>query len=133
MRERLIALLKSKSCWNNDCPDKGCEQCNYIEIPDEAAEQIADTILADGWIRPPCKIGDTVYVVKHYFSYTQEYEVRGFHLGEFPTLNGSKRNSYLICYHKTSGALKHIFIKDIGKTVFLTKEEAEAKLKEGAE
>lgn len=35
----------------------------------------------------------------------------------------------MICYHKISGALKHIFIKDIGKTVFLTREDAERALK----
>lgn len=27
------------------------------------AKEIADAILADGWIRPPCKAGDTVYVI----------------------------------------------------------------------
>lgn len=25
------------------------------------AEVIADELLADGWIRPPCKVGDTLY------------------------------------------------------------------------
>ena len=112
MCEKLIDLIKAR-----------------IENKTWCVSDLAEYLIANGVVVPPCKIGDKVYVVKHYFSHKQEYEVRGFHLGEFPTLNGSKRNSYLICYHKISGALKHIFIKDIGKTVFLTREDAERALK----
>lgn len=84
------------------------------------------------FIELPCAVGDTVYVTKPYFSYIQEYEVKGFHLGEFPTLNGHARNPYLICYHKPSGMLKHISISDFGKTAFFSKDEAKKALKGGA-
>lgn len=50
MRERLAQLLRSKSCWNNDCPEGGCEKCDYIGINDETAEQIADYLIANGVI-----------------------------------------------------------------------------------
>lgn len=93
------------------------------------AEVIADYLIENGVVVLPCKVGDVVYVVKPYFSSIQEYQVRGYHLGEFPTLNGHKRKSYLICYHKASSALKHLPIDEIGKTVFFNREDAEAKLK----
>lgn len=63
MRERLAQLLRSKSCWNNDCPEGGCEKCDYIGINDETAEQIADYLIANGVVVPPCKVGDRVYMV----------------------------------------------------------------------
>lgn len=113
MRERLIELIQTSV--------GGCAR--------HRAEVIADGLIDSGVILPPCKVGDVVYVVKPYFSFIQEYQVRGYHLGEFPTLNGHKRKSYLICYHKASSALKHLPIDEIGKTVFLSKEEAEKTLK----
>lgn len=63
MRERLAELLKSKSCWNNDCPEGGCEKCDYIGINDETAEQIADYLIANGVVVMPCKVGDIVYLI----------------------------------------------------------------------
>lgn len=119
MRDRLIELCREA-------------QTKYLEEEPPVGDfgkYLADHLLANGVIVPPCKVGDVVYVVKPCFSYIAEYEVRGFHFGEFPTLNGHKRNPYLIGYFKTSGMLKHIFIKDIGKTVFLTREEAERTLR----
>ena len=133
MRERLIELIANMVCddYSPTCDEWQPHDCGICYANSCHIGDLADRILADGWIRPPCKVGDTVYVVKPYFSYISEYEVRGFHLGEFPTLSGNKRNPYLVGYFKTSGMLKHIFIKDIGKTVFLTREEAERALKEG--
>lgn len=63
MRDRLIELLKSKSCRENLCMGENCADCEYIAIFEGDGEKIADYILADGWIRPPCKVGQTVYVV----------------------------------------------------------------------
>ena len=79
----------------------------------------------------PCNVGDTVYsVLKSGSIYSAQ--VVGFHLGKFPTLNGHKRNEYLICY--TNHFLRRIDIAQIGKTVFFTEAEAEeavAKMKGG--
>lgn len=129
MRERLIQLLSDEICPSPLLCDKNCK---YAHSGNCYADRVADHLLANGVILPPCKVGDVVYVVKPYFSFIQEYQVRGYHLGEFPTLNGHKRKSYLICYHKASSALKHLPIDEIGKTVFFNREEAEAKLKGGA-
>ena len=121
MRERLIELLRDTFNYT-----KGV----CIDF-DEAVEINADYLLENGVVVLPCKVGDVVYVVKPYFSSIQEYQVRGYHLGEFPTLNGHKRKSYLICYHKASSALKHLPIDEIGKTVFFTREDAEKALEGG--
>lgn len=50
MRERLISLIKDSLFKHID---KSCL----------LAENIADDLLADGWIRPPCKVGDKIYKV----------------------------------------------------------------------
>ena len=79
----------------------------------KAIKQIADYLLANGVIVPPCKVGDKVY------------------MGDFPNIRGCiKRGQYLIVHHETVNMTSHINFKEIGKTVFFTKEEAEAKLKE---
>lgn len=122
MRERLIELI----C---DAPI-GMDGVTLLQDHNvDEIYKIADYLLANGVILPPCKVGDVVYVVKPYVSSIQEYQVRGYRLGEFPTLNGHKRKPYLICYHKASSALKYLPIDEIGKTVFLTREDTEAKLK----
>ena len=94
-------------------------------------DDIADYLLANGVIVPPCKVGDKVYEVLPKANIVRENDVVGFHLGKFPTLRGHKRKEYLVCY--STYCLTHIDIDSIGKTVFLSKEEAEKKLKEGAE
>lgn len=48
MRDRLIELIESARYWGSG-----------------TSAEIADKILADGWMRPPCKVGDVVYFVKH--------------------------------------------------------------------
>lgn len=93
-------------------------------------ERTADHLLANGVIVPPCKVGDTVYKITPNYLFIKDYEVVGFHLGEFPTVNRHKRKPYLVSYDKTSRFLNHITLDEIGKTVFLTREEAEAALAE---
>ena len=49
-----------------------------ISVPpreSEWAEVIADELLADGWMRPPCKVGQTVYQTQPTRNRVQEYEV----------------------------------------------------------
>ena len=52
-------------------------------------------------------------------------------MGDFPNIRGCiKRGQYLIVHHETVNMTSHINFKEIGKTVFFTREEAEQKLKE---
>lgn len=90
---------------------------------EELDEKLADHLLANGVIVPPCKVGQTVYVVSRYYGgLWRIHECRVFELTIYE---------------------KHIFmrlvdrdynfgmeISEIGKTVFLTKELAEKALAE---
>lgn len=78
-----------------------------------------DQLIADGWIRPPCKVGDDVYWID-----TETNEIKC-----------EKNDIKAICYYG-EGKFKVIVSdentpEDIGtKWCMLTKEEAEEKLKE---
>ena len=88
----------------------------------KAIEEIADHLLANGVVVPPCKVGARVYSIacgKIYewdiASYTVDLEGKSFLNVAFMGANCLYRNTYRI--------------EDIGETVFLTREEAEAKLR----
>ena len=95
----------------------------------EWAEHFADHLLADGWIRPPCKVGDTVYKVVNDKRVKRPYECKvvGCWFSEDENCN----NAHLVRY--VNGVFDCSFsvpFTDFGKTVFLTEEEAEQALKE---
>lgn len=77
-------------------------------------DQFADYLLANGVIVPPCKVGDTVY------------ETDGIRIYELTILDISLHKNKP--YYETDGV---DFDDDaIGKSIFLTKEEAEKALEE---
>jgi hypothetical protein len=141
-RDRLIELFKEMDKdFGITCPnintDKNCKGCKYqirgAFIDCNYLERKVDYLLANGVIVPPCKVGDTIYkniLFKDGHGDTVPQSVVGFHLGKFPHIRGRERKQYIIVYHEVVNTISHIDIKQIGKTVFLTKEEAEQKLKE---
>ena len=70
MRDRLIELLKLPS---NCMPHAKCESCGLNGGC--SVQRQADKILADGWMRPHCKVGDKVYVVYKGGEYYWQAEV----------------------------------------------------------
>ena len=62
-RQRLVELLKRKSCWYNEC-EIGCDKCEYVGICDNDIERIADYLLDNGVIVPPVKVGDKFYRIE---------------------------------------------------------------------
>ena len=78
---------------------------------------LADHLIANGVILPPCKVGDKLYITTSISKEIVESVVLGVWMAEdnisILTIHGSIHNNSL------------------GKTVFLTKEEAEAALKGG--
>ena len=94
------------------------------------SEFVADYLLANGVIVPPCKVGQTVYIIEN-----------GDMLDIEPSVCSVVEDEpYEMCYGTTqSGELKWLYLvletgndfydTDIGKTVFLTKEAAEEALK----
>ena len=119
MSDRLIELFKgfnivcSKGCLKFDC-----KNCCY--------GQLADYLLANGVIVPPCKVGDTVYRVV-----TMGTGVTFKKVG-FNTYRAKEQTikHFIRCVTVTKNNFFDV-IENFGKTVFLTREEAEAKLKEG--
>lgn len=103
MRERLIELLR---------------QSGITWYP----SKVADYLLENGIIVPPCKVGDTVYCIIKGFSGVMRGRVCSFILTDKKTtihcaIDGYFGQDFPYC--------------EFGKTVFLIKEEAEKALKGG--
>lgn len=77
-------------------------------------------------LRLPCKVGDTVYAFLSTCNYFTECQINKIELK--PTLYGN--TCYFLEPIGHRGCLYRCFEDEFGKTVFLTKEEAEVKLKE---
>ena len=106
-REKFIELVdKAKEEYANDITDH--TETDYI----------VETLFNNGAILPPCKVGDKVYRIAKDGKTIVEERIGEMHL-EFTIEDGTG-------WHNTW------WLKDynIGVTTFLTKEEAEAKLKE---
>lgn len=76
-------------------------------------------------IVPPVNVGQTVYKINGVSS--REYEVDYFDI-----FKGSSNFTFKIHLDSKNWS-DYVFIEDFGKTVFLTKEEAEKALRGGAE
>ena len=112
MRDRLIELLKDPIPVIRGLKIFGESRMSAVD-----AERYADHLLANGVIVPPCKVGDTVYTILRgkIFCYTVlEYSVRG------------KCGSV---YAENDRDFLDFPFAELGKNVFLTREEAEQALK----
>ena len=121
-RDRLLNKLKKAK---TNCLIKeggGCLACTYRGQADCTLENLADDLLADGVIVPPCKVGDTVYTIfKGDIKALKVTCAKTEESAEFVYRFYDARNKFLNMPFSD---------RSIGKTVFLTKEEAEEKLKE---
>ena len=110
MRDRLIEILKVPI---------------YPKIGVDPAEVVADYLLANGVIVPPCKVGDTVYEVNTKYPnapYVNRYIVIAFHITSGKNILGHKKPSHAVVGVDYLPSLsKRIYLDDFGKTVFLTK------------
>lgn len=106
-RDRLIELIKAGIYGNID---------DGFDGPVLNCENVADYLLANGVIVPPCKVGDKLYITASISKEIVETVVIGMWIIE---------DSFsILTIHGT------IINNSLGDTVFLTKEEAEEKLKE---
>lgn len=119
-RERLIDLIKHDNCPN---PYHCSYKCKYVELIDCHPARLADCILADGWIRPPVRIGQQAYTIIGQKNYPAEWEVVGIFKSQdtytftmFRLINGKYEES------------RSFTEEAIGMIVFLTKEEAKKAL-----
>lgn len=107
MRDRLIELLKVPI---------------YPHLDADPAEVVADYLLANGVIVPPCKVGDAVYVIYDNKVIKGKADALDIVVEEGSTeyVVGAK----FFCQISMCKGFA------FGRNVFLTKEDAEAKLKE---
>lgn len=128
MRDRLIGLIKK------------------IVHP-YFAQAIADEVLEDGWVRLPCKVGDTVYQPSYKFTKCSAYDYAPrfiedssccgcgakcdsvkepyIYEGTVVSIRITKEQNFLdVSFQEKFDSSSFI----LGKTVFLTREEAEQAL-----
>lgn len=129
MRERLVELINQA---NKKCASTTkCEDCCAADTGDQPDDylkyNIADHLLANGVIVPPCKVGDTVYYINlynHIMLYKHEvYEA------EVVRLVVTRYGVSPVIRVKSVYSTYEIPGVEFGKNVFLTREEAEQALK----
>lgn len=83
-------------------------------------------------VRLPCKVGDTVW--DNDFGYPESYEIKAFSYGycdSYVEPDIGIEDEIIFYYENSDGSITGAFpISEIGKTVFLTREETEKKLEE---
>ena len=113
-RERLVELIKNAKndknlCWYDLydlCSEDGC-----------CAEYFADHLLANNVVVLPCKVGQVLWFPSEYYNEPYSVFITKAEIYEEETIMYSEGGT-------------EWYDEDIGKTVFLSREEAEAKLKE---
>lgn len=108
MRERLIELIEEVVTINGSV----------------YSEDIADYLIANGVIVPPCRVGDTVYAVSNY--YGGEWQIYECRVDNFTVY---KTNTFMSIGNR-EGYIFGANICEIGKSIFFTRELAEKALKE---
>lgn len=136
-RERLIEILKLGSCPSPYLCD---ENCKYANLERCYEERTADLLLEHGVIVLSCKVGDTVYIKG------KPVKISFFHIENEITycvqLDCEKLDCFSCPFYEdeVSWEIEHdcgtygyreFTEREIGKTVFLTREEAEKALKKG--
>ncbi len=129
MNRRLIDASKfRKYLADIQLANRGWKE-DFCDLLDDVMEALDDQPTVDA-VPIPCKLGQMVYEVVYVkngtVSHINPMKVVGIHVGDFPDLRGHKRKSYLVVTHPTSDLLGRVPIDKIGKTVFMTKESAEA-------
>ena len=123
-RERLIELLLE----SEPIKDRDLDNNWY----DGEISDIADYLLENGVIVLPVKVGQKVYYI--FDGFIESCTVEVIFLADYTDKDGNR--SYMAEIHFSREDCPYvateIYFTDIGKTVFLTKEEAEKALKEAS-
>ena len=114
MRDRLIELRQESV--------NGCAR-NWAEV-------IADYLLENGVIVPPCKVGDKTFLLLE--KDNEKYDIVESECWRISRHKWGDIYSMYVDCEVINNSLE-FGSNEFGKTVFLTREEAEAKLKGGAE
>jgi hypothetical protein len=124
--EAYIKKVGNKYC-EEVCSDM--DRCNSCPIR-EAFNKLAhyeDLEEQGRLIELPCKVGDTVWNVNEY---ADGFKIRPMEVESMTIKEGNKSIVYLAYLDKPDGLVHGYGFDDFGYALFLTKEEALAKLKE---
>ena len=116
-RERLVELIKNADSYEN------LRSYDLYDLVHDTggAEEFADYLMSNNVVVLPCVVGQTVWCIYNYEK-PKEFQVAVLSMSE---------HHYSFTIEANKGVFKHYCDKDaVGKWVFFTKEEAEAKLKE---
>jgi hypothetical protein len=123
MRDRLVELMVEADAYDGyECilctDDHSCFRCYFTKL--------ADHLIENGVVVPPCKVGQIVYIINDFD--TEEPYVLPVEVVEL----GQSKNGQWIALDLPLGLKisRYISWDNIGKDIFLTKAEAEQKLKE---
>lgn len=154
-RDRLIDLLKTGGV--NSCDDfPECSGCLYENDEDGCIDKLiadtADHLIANGVIVPPCKVGDTVWLLQKRCKYAgdenkpwdscRQYWDNVFKKGMWGCAGKDDAGNTFPCekkelvwYAKEMEYSFALYSQNIvqGENLFLTREEAEQALKERSE
>lgn len=119
MRDRLVELIyaANEKFDETDCTDE------------EAVELLADHLLVNGVIVPPCKVGDTVYWL-NFYNHLMLYRDK-YYEAEVVRIVVTRFGVFCVIRVRGEHATYEIPDVEFGKNVFLTREEAERALKGG--
>lgn len=118
MRDRLVELIKQAR-----------QRTKNANCDIERNMLFADHLIENGVIVPPVKLGQTIFILEDIGIQTlPEIVPLNVYRINF-TVSEDGLDCHIVCVTETR-SIQHIKGEDIGKTVFLTKEEAEQKLKE---
>lgn len=115
-----LVIDKCGNCPNVNNP-QGCTDNNCYDIMKNRLAELEDKITDETLVELPCKVGDTVYEVfkEHKPPFIKETTIEKIVI----TVKGFKLRLSRNSVYETA-------ISSLGKTLFLSKAEAEAKLKE---
>lgn len=99
-----------------------------MPVDQSSEEYIADYLLANGVIVPPCKVGDKVFFVHDMCDENGKEHVA---ISNGWCVSFSLDGLWMYCRYEGGLTMWHCIANDLGENVFLTREEAEKKLEEG--
>lgn len=127
-KEKNTIILPNSFISSNDCADKYGQVAKWLEELKSYKDLEEQGLL----VRLPCKVGDTVW--DNDFGYPESYEIKAFSYGycdSYVEPDIGIEDEIIFYYENSDGSITGAFpISEIGKTVFLTREETEKKLEE---
>ena len=125
-KEKNTIVIPNSFISSADCAEKYEQVAKWLKELKSYKEAEEHGLL----VRLPCKVGDKVW--DNDFGHPESYEIKAFSYGYCDSYVEPDIEDQVIFYYENySGSITGAFpMSEIGKTVFLTREEAEKKLEE---